>query len=148
MANDYSEYFRRLYERVDVAVEVQFREVSLEGWQPELNKCHDNVDYWRKHHAESCAARGWIFWPPDETGRCKFMAHSVVQENGTLVDITPIDRNTPRESLRFLSHPGTEAEFQSMKVVCAEALYPPITSEEWHESQSSAENNEGIDVDF
>jgi hypothetical protein len=75
------------------------------------------------------------------------MAHSVVQENGRLVDLTPVDKNTPREGLQFLSHPGTEAEFQSMKVVCAKALYPPMTWEEWHE-QSLAENNEEIEVDF
>jgi hypothetical protein len=148
MAYDYSAYFRLLYERVNAAVKVPYREVSLKEWQPELNKCHDNVDFWVKHHGNVLAVRGWIFWLPDETGRCSFKAHSIVQENGTLVDITPIDRNTPREGLYFLTHPGTEAEFQSMRVACADVLYPPITCEEWHESQSPAGYNEEMDVDF
>jgi hypothetical protein len=39
------------------------------------------------------------------------MAHSVVDENGQLVDITPLDPNTPREGLVFLKHLGTEEDF-------------------------------------
>jgi hypothetical protein len=130
MAYDYSEYFRRLYERVNTAAKVPYREVGLEDWQPELNKCHDNVDFWIEHHGNDLAVRGWIFWLPDETGRCTFRAHSIVQENGTLVDITPIDSNTPRDGLLFLRHLGTEEDFEPMKTVCSEVLYPPMTMEE------------------
>ena len=148
MVFDFGEYFRCLHARLDEAIKVSFRAVRFANWKPELNKCHDNVDYWIKHHAGAGPVRGWVFWPPDGEGRCTFMAHSIVDERGELVDITPIDRNTPRESLFFLAHPGTEEEFQAMKVVCAEALYPPITWEEWHQSQAAAENNEEIDVDF
>jgi len=61
------------------------------------------------------------------------MAHSVVEENGQLFDITPLDRNTPREGLVFLKHHGTEEEFLRMKTTCSNVLYPPFTYDEWHD---------------
>ena len=133
MACNYSKYFKRLYERRIEAVKVQFREVRFKGWQPVPNKCHDNVDHWVNCHTQSKAVRGWIFWPPDETGRCTFMAHSVVEENGELIDITPIDENTPRKGLFFLTHLGSEAEFALMKTACSQVPYPPVTMVELRE---------------
>jgi hypothetical protein len=147
MASDY-EYFRRLYDRVSEAVKVPFRAVHLDGCEPAPNKCHENVDHWVKHRQDSKAVRGWIFWPPDENRRCRFMAHSVVEEEGELFDITPIDRNTPSETLLFFRHSGTEAEFEPMKTACAEVVYPPFTLEEWHDSQASAETDEAGQIDL
>jgi hypothetical protein len=46
MGSDYSEYFKRLYERINEALKVPFRGVGFDGWEPASNKCHDNVDYW------------------------------------------------------------------------------------------------------
>jgi hypothetical protein len=63
------------------------------------------------------------------------MAHSVVDEAGALVDITPIDENSPRQGLRFLQHQGTEEEFTAMKVPCSHVFYPFMGFEEWRESQ-------------
>jgi hypothetical protein len=120
MSTDYSEYFRQLYHRVETAVSVPFREVSIEGWLPALNKCHDNVDHWVRFHPECKAVRGWIFWPKVSLGRSTFRAHSVVEKNGVLFDVTPIDKNTPREGLLFLTHLGGEEEFESMKTSCSE----------------------------
>jgi hypothetical protein len=57
----------------------------------------------------------------------------VVEENGELIDITPIDKNTPREGLLFLTHPGSEAEFAVMKTACSQVLYPPLTMAELQE---------------
>jgi hypothetical protein len=97
-----------------------------------------NVDGWIATNPESKAVCGWLFWPPDETGRCTFMAHSVVDESGELVDITPIDPNTSRTGLLFLTHLGTEAMFSTMKISHAQVLYPPLNFSEWRESQSIA----------
>jgi hypothetical protein len=118
-----------------VATKVSFREIRLSGWEPKMNDCHANVDYWVQHHPETKAARGWLFWEPNEAGQCLFMAHSVLDENGRLVDITPIDQNTPRDGLLFLQHVGSEEEFLVMKVPCSQVLYPPIAFDEWRESQ-------------
>lgn len=141
MPGNFREYFQRLYERLDLAVKVPFREVKLENWTPEMNKCHDNVDHWIRHSVGSRAIRGWIFWPPDETGKCRFFAHSVIEENGLLVDITPIDSNTPREILRFLTHTESETDFDSIRAGHAEMLYPPVTFSEWCEYQQSASSD-------
>lgn len=146
VSTDYQEYFRQLYERAETALKVPFREISFEGWQPALNKCHDNVDHWVRHHPESRAVRGWAFWPNAPGERCRFMAHSVVEENGALFDITPIAKNTPREGLVFLTHSGIEEEFESMKISCSEVLYPPITMDQWREYQCSAEHEEETDA--
>jgi hypothetical protein len=135
MGRDYGDYFRGLYERVDTAVQVPFRDVALDGGEPKLNSCHDNVNCWLKSHSETRAVRRWLFWKPDETGRCTFMAHSVLDENGQLVDITPLDPNTPRDGLLFLEHLGTEEDFSAMKTQCSQVLYPPLTEAEWHPSQ-------------
>lgn len=51
------------------------------------------------------------------------MAHSVVDGNGDLVDITPLDPNTPREGLVFQKHLGTEEDFSAMKISCSRDLY-------------------------
>jgi hypothetical protein len=52
------------------------------------------------------------------------MAHSVVEDAGVLVDITPIDENTQREGLWFLLHDGSEKEFNAMKVPFSQLFYP------------------------
>ena len=135
MSNEYDGYFRHLFQRVKVATKVPFREVRLNGWEPKMNDCHANVDYWIQHHPETKAVRGWLFWELDEVGQCLFMTHSVVEENGSLVDITPIDQNTPCDGLLFLQHVGTEEEFLVMRIPCSQVLYPPIAVDEWRESQ-------------
>jgi hypothetical protein len=60
MSNEYDGYFRQLFERVKVATKVPFREVRLNGWEPKMNDCHVNVDYWIEHHPETKAGRGWL----------------------------------------------------------------------------------------
>jgi len=82
MSNEYDSYFRHLFQRVKVATKVPFREVRLNGWEPKMNDCHANVDYWIQHHPETKAVRGWLFWELDEVGQCLFMTHSVLDRNG------------------------------------------------------------------
>jgi hypothetical protein len=97
---DPSDYFRQLHARVGLGIKVPFRSVSFAGWKPERNKCHDNVDYWAKRHAGSAPIRGWIFWPPDETGRCTFMAHSILMESGALIELVLVCKHMVR---RFMT---------------------------------------------
>jgi len=134
MSPECDAYFRQLLERVKFGTKVPYREVRLIGWEPKLNECHANVDHWTQHHPETKALRGWLFWEPDEAGRCHFMAHSVLDDSGSLVDITPIDRSTPRDALLFLEHLGAEDDFLRMRIACSQVLYPPITVDEWQES--------------
>lgn len=126
MTPEHHAYFARLVQSISGARNVPFREVQLDGWRPQLSDCHRNVDYWVAQYPASTAARGWLFWPLNECGQRIFMAHSVVDEAGQLFDITPIDRNTPRDTLLFIRHPGTEAEFNGMKIVCSQVLHPPL----------------------
>jgi hypothetical protein len=128
MGNDYSEYFRELHDRASTAVKVPFRAVTLAGWQPKLNDCHGNAKFWVENKPATTVVRGWLFWrQPNEASQYVFMAHSVLDESGQLVDITPLDPNTPRDGLVFLRHLGTEADFQAMKIACSQVFYPPLT---------------------
>jgi len=64
MGYDSIAYFQQLNERVDSAAAVEFREVQLNGWEPKMNDCHGNVDFWVGHHPETKAVRGWLFLAP------------------------------------------------------------------------------------
>ncbi len=134
---NYDRYFRELLERESEATKVPYRSVAAHEWNPEKNDCHHNVDYWVTRHSELRAVSGWLFWGPGGDGRYNLMAHSVVDEAGALVDITPIDENTPRQALRFLRHQGSEEEFAAMKVTCSQVFYPFMSFEEWRDSQQS-----------
>jgi hypothetical protein len=139
---NYDTYFRELLKRERKAVRVPFKAVSHGEFSPKKNDCHNNVDYWVTHHPQATAVRGWLFWGPDTAGRYNMMAHSMLEEAGTLVDITPIDENTPREGLRFLRHPGSEEEFSAMKLPLSQFFYPFISFEEWPESQLPMQEEE------
>jgi hypothetical protein len=145
MGYDYTAYFDQLLKHVDSAVSVPSHPARLDGRELQRNKCHDNVDSWVQQHPERKAVRGWLFWPANEAGRYRFMAHSVVEENGELFDITPIDENE-RKGLVFLKHLGTEADFEPMKTVCSDVLYPPIMMDEWREGQLTALEEEVQDL--
>ena len=147
MLGDYDAYFRKLLERVNLAVKVPFREVRLNGWEPKISDCHANVDHWVQHHPETTAVRGWLIWGSNEAGQYRIIAHSVLDESGDLVDITPIDQNTPRDGLLFLRHLEKEEDFSAMKISCSEVLYPPISFEEWQVSQLAA-LEEATDLEY
>lgn len=148
MEHDYNEYFARLAERTTGGLRIQFRQVQHDGWEPKLNDCHENVDYWTARRSDCKAVRGWLFWPPDASGRWRFMAHSVVEERGELVDITPIDSYTRRDDLLFLTHLGSDEEFEAMKIPFSEYLYPPMTMDEWRAGQLVVESEEDAEANF
>jgi len=126
VTSENSRYFEHLVESLDTAVSVPFLQVEGDRWRPQANDCHNNVDFWVAHHANCKAVRGWLFWPPNELGQYVFMAHSVIEQGGSLADITPMDPNTHRDTLLFARHPGTEEQFNAMKTVCSQVFYPPM----------------------
>lgn len=139
---NYDSYFSGLMERESDAERVPFREVSRGDWSPKKNDCHNNVDYWVMHYPEVKAVRGWLFWGPGADGRYHIMAHSVADELGVLVDITPIDENTPRDGLQFLRHLGTEDEFNVLKVPFSQCFYPFMSFDDWRDSQTAIQEEE------
>lgn len=58
------------------------------------------------------------------------MAHSVVNEEGKLYDITPIQPGTPRPI--FLRHLESDADFDALLPQCNDVTYPFLTYEELH----------------
>jgi hypothetical protein len=125
--SDVETYFGSLYARLPEAKPVGFRDIP--GWKSEQNDCHLNVDSWVRRDSKRSAVRGWLSWGIDpRTERCKFMAHSVIEEDGEMYDITPLDPNTPRAGLVFLRHIGTDEEFDILKMHWSDvAAYPFFT---------------------
>jgi len=124
MCDEYRFYFEQLLTRMNSAVKVPFREVRFDGWEPRISDCHSNVDLWVHHHPETKPVRGWLFWPPNAAGQYTIMAHSVLEEDGQLVDITPLQRDISRDGLLFLKQLGTEADFLAMKAAYSQVFFP------------------------
>ena len=82
-----------LFERRGEAVVVPYVERMIARWKPEEHQCHWNMDLWVAGEDGAKAVRGWLFFDHKTTsgGRVNsvtFQAHSVLEENGVLVDIT------------------------------------------------------------
>lgn len=99
----------RIYEVLDSGVIVPYVERRMPDWAPEAKECHRNVDDWVLRNPGSKAVRGWLFFNlrPRFQG-VLFTAHSLLEENSKLFDITP---RTVTRQYPFIRHPGTEAEF-------------------------------------
>lgn len=132
---NYETYFSELLEHEGEAASIPFWVIGHVDWEPKKNDCHGNVDHWVAHHPEAKAVRGWLFWGPDAAHRYNIMTHSAVEDARVLVDITPIDENTPREGLRFLLHGGSEEEFDAMKMPFSQLFYPFMSFEESSDGQ-------------
>jgi len=88
--NDYTEYAAQLYERRREGVILQRVVINIDGWVPVANECHNNVTRLCQLRAEIYPVRGWLFH--DYFGMrdyVLFTAHSAVENNGILCDITP-----------------------------------------------------------
>lgn len=103
-------YFADLCARLPAEAErVSYFEVSLEGWQPQRNDCHGNVDFFAQHNAQYRPVRGWVV-----SGCYVLDAHSVVSDQqGTLWDITFPD--PAGRGILFIRHRGTEEEFSKVR---------------------------------
>jgi len=85
------EYVIGLFERRNDGVFVQKATIEECEWTPELNECHNNVDFWCKAHPEYKPVRGWLFFALGyEDEHVLFLLHSVMlTPENSFVDITP-----------------------------------------------------------
>jgi hypothetical protein len=70
--------------------------------------CHANVDRWVKGHPACEGVRGWLVYEDTEARVVRFQAHSVIRENGILVDITPTEA---KGMAPFMPHPDGNEMF-------------------------------------
>jgi hypothetical protein len=83
------------------------------------SECHANVAAYIRSYPGCQPVRGWLIEQFD--GFAYFNAHSIVRlENGSLIDITPLDCDCP-----FIIHQGTEEEFERLTRNCPRVQYPP-----------------------
>jgi hypothetical protein len=118
MAPETVRYFTSLCERAAAsAVRVSFCAVRDGKWEPKSKECHDNADYWECVRPGARAVRGWLIGGADLAGGYIFVAHSVVEEDGELFDITPHDVPSPISETAprlFLRHEGKRRDFDDM----------------------------------
>src|SRR5258708_5513913 len=98
------------------AVRVPYLPVALGEWQPSIARCHGNVDRWVQENPGHTAVRGWVTIGTDGGTRALLTHHSVVRgEDGHLFDITPLESEAIRVTMRFVPHGGNESEFILLK---------------------------------
>ena len=95
---------RELHARQSEAVVVPYIERSVGDWKPSANDCHRNVDWYCAHNPKAVQVRGWMYFDL----LSQFVAHSVVEEGGTLLDITPSHAS---HRYPFVRHIGNEEDF-------------------------------------
>ncbi len=111
-AMNLAEYAKGIFARRSESVFPINREVSLPGWRPQPNQCHDNVLAWVSAKPEHKHVYGYLLFDYRELGFWMLRPHSLVEfEDGTLVDITP--RPTTQQH-PFIRHFGSEEEFAEM----------------------------------
>jgi hypothetical protein len=100
------------------AIIAPFCEVGMRGsagesdWLPLPHRCHDNVAAWVSQSPQHKAARGYIIFPPNPLyGGVLVQAHTVVEMEEGLIDITPSGASQPYP---FVRHVGTDEEFEVM----------------------------------
>jgi hypothetical protein len=128
-------YFAGLHARRYRGEWMLHRKVSGDDWSPEASKCHENVNHWVSLNPELKAIRGWMIVSEDESGRCRYEAHSVIEDAGRLYDITLRDQSAC-DGVRFLRHSGTPEEFLIVLEGNSRShfVYPPYTDEDFFEA--------------
>src|ERR1700692_4961881 len=87
-ARDVVEYAKGLVARRSEGVLAVNRAVSLPGWKPQTNQCHDNVRKWVSATPEHKHVFGYLICDYLELDFWVVRPHSLVEfEDGTLVDI-------------------------------------------------------------
>jgi hypothetical protein len=111
-----TEYQTSICARLDRAVRVPFKPVSIGDWSPQIADCHQNADTWARAKPDYEAVRGWVSYASFGGGSIGLTAHSVVRhENGALIDITPLCDESVRRGMAFIEHEGDPALFDAMK---------------------------------
>ena len=89
--DEIAQFATELYQRRGEAVMLDFAAVTMEGWAPQQNRCHENVTIWCINNEGYEIVRGWLYF--DFGGALpivRFVAHSAVRaSDGKLYDITP-----------------------------------------------------------
>ena len=104
----YGEYFQSLHDRVGAAVAVPFLEMRAGSWLPRMNDCHNNADFYVRHHLACTAVGGRL----SEPGFLLSSQASVSSLVGSRHDWTSRHFGTPRFRLEVLlfaiqtRHPG------------------------------------------
>ncbi|TWB38012.1 hypothetical protein [Nitrospirillum pindoramense] len=99
------------------AERVPFHQVMLGEREPREAACEENVKTWVADHPECSAVRGWgSAGTADASGSwIRVVSHWVVGgPDGALYDITPMSE-ADRRFLRFIRHPGSDANFDLLK---------------------------------
>jgi len=107
---------------------MQQRTVATDDWKPERSHCHSNVNYWVTLNPHLRAIRGWIVIGEDADGRCRFQAHSVIEDTGELYDIT-LPNQPECDRARFLPHTGTEEQFFAVEKHWSDTEFPLLRFE-------------------
>jgi hypothetical protein len=97
--------------RVHQSVILHRKVVHIGGWNPTINRCHDNVAIWVAKNPQHKHVHGFIYMDLRPNAYCiRLMAHSAVEtEDGTLCDITPHEASA---DYPFIRHLGTDEEFE------------------------------------
>jgi hypothetical protein len=117
MTPEYERYFAALHPRLKDAKPVPFVTVAIDAWNHGVNRCHENVARYAAGRPGRSAVPGWLIEATDGNGGYLVAAHSVVEEDGKLFDITPAAAtsvNTRGSARRFIRHDGTAEEFDDM----------------------------------
>jgi hypothetical protein len=94
------------------ATVVPFVAVSPDGWQPKIAGCHPNVDRFVDENPGHTAVRGWVTLGTDGGTQILLTHHSVVRRSdGRLFDLTPLEDESIRPTMRFVPHVGSEDFF-------------------------------------
>ncbi|HEX5184970.1 MAG TPA: hypothetical protein VFW19_17665 [Allosphingosinicella sp.] len=118
-----ADYLQRIFARQGDATDIPRKEAPYrDGSEPQRSCCHANVDRWVADDPACQAVRGWVI-SAHMGDAIMLEAHSVVREaDGTLVDITlkPTDQRAP-----FISHLGSEREFEAAREVVNQIIWLP-----------------------
>lgn len=109
---DWEEYRTQICIGLQSAVQVPYVSVAEGDWQPQIANCHDNVDRWVRQKPGIVAVRGWVTVGTDGYSQTFLTHHSVVRdEDGDLLDITPLEDEAIRSTMHFVQHIGADEVF-------------------------------------
>lgn len=147
MPPDLQSYFASLHERRKQAKPLRHRNASTEDWTSKRACCHANVAFVVGQCPRLKPVRGWIIVSEDASGRCRFAAHSVIDDGGQLYDVTLSDQ-AECDLYRFLEHVGAEEDFWAVERVCRDTEYPFFRPEDLDTSGAEEDIRNGESEDM
>lgn len=109
---DLDDYRAAICKALPSATVIPFVAVSPDCWQPKVAGCHPNVNRFVDENPGHTAVRGWATVGTDGGTQILLTGHSVVQGSDShLFDITPLESESIRPTMRFVLHVGSDEEF-------------------------------------